>query len=219
MTFRLKQIIYGTMIIVSLYGVLNGYWVKGLILLGMVVLGSYIIDIRQVRRYTSIILNKLYICLDINAYDQMVEELKTSLFFSPLRRQTVLFFSLMKRAYNENLILESWQPLNHWYVPDVWRIYSKVFLDDLSPFSWSQKAIHKYGQDYLPVIISVRQIAKAPLETQKESLLELRGETENNLQFAWINSLVSRLERDPNKKAYYQRIAVNIAPDFFSDNG
>lgn len=203
------------MIIVSLYGVVNGYWFKGIILFGVTVFGSYTIDIRQLRRYTSVILNKLYICLDIKAYDQMVEELKKALFFSPLRQQTVLFFSLMKDAYNEDQNLDLWQHLNHWYVPAIWRIYSKVFLEDLRPYARTQKTIRKYEQDYLMVIILVRQIAKSPAETQKESLLDLRGKTENNLQFAWINLLISRIETDPNKSAYYQRIATNIAPDFF----
>ncbi|MBF4695734.1 hypothetical protein [Fusibacter ferrireducens] len=214
MTFRLKQMIYGTMIIVSLYGISNGYGVKGLLLLGVVILGSYIIDRRQVRRYTIMILNKLYICLDLKAYDQMVEELRTALFFSPLRRQTVLFFGLMKQAYGEDMDLESWKRLNHWYVPYIWRIYSKVLLGD-SLHSRAQSVISKYEQDYVLIIISVQEILKAPVETQKDALLDLRSKTENNLQFAWINFLISRLEIDPNKSAYYLRIATNIAPDFF----
>ncbi|GAU77558.1 hypothetical protein [Fusibacter sp. 3D3] len=215
MTFRLKQIIYGTMLIVSLYGVLNGYRLKGLVLLGVVLCGSYIVDIRQTNRYTGMILNKLYICLDINAYDQMVETLKKTLVFPVLREQTVLFFSLMKKAYDEDQALASWRCLNRWYVPSEWRVYSKVFLRTLDHDEWIRKRIHKQDQAYLSTIIAVRQIISGPVEKQKESLLDLRQRTENNLQFAWINLLISRLEVDSKKKAYYQRIATNIAPDFF----
>ena len=215
MTFRLKQIIYGTMSLVVLYGVFNGYWLKGLILLSVLVFGSYMVDIRQIRRYTALILNKLYICLDVKAYDQMVEDLKKALFFPPLRHQADVFFSLMKEVYNEDQDLSLWAHLNHWYVPNVWRAYSKVLLDDLNHYKWIHRIIRKYELAYLPVIISVKKIMKLPIESQKTSFLELRGEIENNLQFAWVNLWLSRLEIEPNKSAYYRRIALNIAADFF----
>lgn len=214
---RLKQMIYGTMLIVVLMGLIRGFWFRSILALCLLAVGSYLIDIRQVKRYTELILNKYFVCTDFEAYQNLVNELEDSLFYPHLRAQTLVFFELIKGLIprQDQFVKTLGLKLDRWYTPDLWRAYSQFVLDERLSLEHIQAIESQYQHTYLSRFIIVSQIMDKPDAERLALLMEARAEADNNLQFAWLNWLISASEQDPARRSYYQRIAANIAPDLF----
>jgi len=214
---RLKQMIYGTMLIVILLGLIRGFWFRTVLALCLLVFGSYLIDMRQVKRYTELILNKYFICTDFKTYDILVQELENSLFYPHLKAQTLIFFDLIKALIprQNQSVKERGAELDRWYTPDLWRAYSRFVLEHNLSLNYIEAIESRYQHTYLSRFFKVNLILQKPESERLALLMVARGESDNNLQFAWINWLISDLEVDSGRRAYYQRIATNIAPEHF----
>lgn len=214
---RLKILIYITMIIIVCTLLLERALLKGVALGTITILGIIAVDIRQINREMSNILKKLYICIDLEAYDLMSEGLCSNLIVPVLRNKCRLFFKLLKNYYQHLAIDSDWFKLKLGITLPIIKIYSQLMTGDKIKNKIIDDIDEKFGIDFISRHLKILEAQGLNSKERYNELLNLRENAENNLQFAQINYLLSRVEGIGEDCKYYRKIANNIAPQIYDD--
>lgn len=223
---RYKAFILLTMVSVAIYTMIERSLVEGTGLFMLALGGLYIIEVREINRYSEGILNKLFVCVDLESYKRLYEALARSLIFLNLRRDTLLFYQELPSVFRESVDLEKWKKLNSVRAIPLYRGFSRALIDGKtnqfileSIERWaSKKAKKSDSYAYLKWLCQVKTAEAMAVETDKlEAILSLRAESETNLEVAYLSDRASKLEGDTGRCNYYKKSAQNIAPEFFGD--
>lgn len=223
---RYKAFILLTMVSVAIYTMIERSLVEGTGLFMLALGGLYIIEVREINRYSEGILNKLFVCVDLDSYKRLYEELARSLIFPNLRQDTRLFYGELPSFFRESIDLDKWKKLNSCGVLSLYRGYSRVltegkinhFICESVEIWASKKTPQNDSYIYLKWFCQVQMAEMLSLKSDRlEAVLSLRAVSDTNLEVAYLSHRASKLEEDVARCKYYRKSAQNIAPEFFRD--
>lgn len=221
----IKGFVLGLLIVLSGYYMIAISLLKGLLMLLLVGIGIYLLDLRQIERYLDVILRRIYVCVDFDTARQMLVELDHTLMIPLFKKEVTQGVNQLLAYLEGDFDTASQMPPPHAFGVarlNAWYYFVRANIDferDGKIYPDHLRLAHQfYGKISKPLGIEVCMMERFDIKTDQMNLsdwMALRAEEQANLQFAELHYWLGKLTKETTKKAYYFKIAANLAPETY----